>query len=45
MGFGNHNLTSTVTAGIVSAKAEIGTSGIQSFIQTDAAVRKAAALW
>ncbi|WP_367754812.1 trypsin-like peptidase domain-containing protein [Flavobacterium sp. WC2430] len=34
-----YNLTSTVTAGIVSAKArDIGTSGIQSFIQTDAAV-------
>jgi serine protease Do len=34
-----YNLTSTVTAGIVSAKARgIGTSGIQSFIQTDAAV-------
>jgi S1-C subfamily serine protease len=33
------NLTSTVTAGIVSAKArDLGTSGIQSFIQTDAAV-------
>jgi S1-C subfamily serine protease len=36
---GIHNLTSTVTAGIVSAKArDLGTSGIQSFIQTDAAV-------
>ena len=34
-----YNLTSTVTAGIVSAKArDLGTSGIQSFIQTDAAV-------
>lgn len=34
-----YNLTSTVTAGIVSAKARnIGSSGIQSFIQTDAAV-------
>ena len=34
-----YNLTSTVTAGIVSAKArDIGSSGIQSFIQTDAAV-------
>lgn len=34
-----YNLTSTVTAGIVSAKARnLGTSGIQSFIQTDAAV-------
>ncbi|UFH35475.1 trypsin-like peptidase domain-containing protein [Flavobacterium acetivorans] len=34
-----YNLNSTVTAGIVSAKARnIGTSGIQSFIQTDAAV-------
>ncbi|UQD54868.1 trypsin-like peptidase domain-containing protein [Flavobacterium sp. K5-23] len=34
-----YNLTSTVTAGIVSAKARnIGTSGIQPFIQTDAAV-------
>jgi S1-C subfamily serine protease len=32
------NLTSTVTAGIVSAKQRLGTSGIQSFIQTDAAV-------
>jgi S1-C subfamily serine protease len=32
-----YNLTSTVTAGIVSAKAT-ETSGIQSFIQTDAAV-------
>jgi S1-C subfamily serine protease len=42
MGFGGgnpYNLTSTVTAGIVSAKArDLGTSGIQSFIQTDAAV-------
>lgn len=34
-----YNLTSTVTAGIVSAKARnLGTDGIQSFIQTDAAV-------
>ena len=34
-----YNLTSTVTAGIVSAKArDLDTSGIQSFIQTDAAV-------
>ena len=34
-----YNLTSTVTAGIVSAKARnLGSSGIQSFIQTDAAV-------
>ena len=34
-----YNLTSTVTAGIVSAKArDLNTSGIQSFIQTDAAV-------
>ncbi|WP_413999025.1 trypsin-like peptidase domain-containing protein [Flavobacterium sp. W1B] len=34
-----YNLNSTVTAGIVSAKARnIGNSGIQSFIQTDAAV-------
>lgn len=34
-----YNLTSTVTAGIVSAKARnLGASGIQSFIQTDAAV-------
>ncbi|HEU0137453.1 MAG TPA: trypsin-like peptidase domain-containing protein [Flavobacterium sp.] len=34
-----YNLTSTVTAGIVSAKARnLGTGGIQSFIQTDAAV-------
>ncbi|KVV15617.1 Do family serine endopeptidase [Flavobacterium sp. TAB 87] len=34
-----YNLTSTVTAGIVSAKARsIGGNGIQSFIQTDAAV-------
>ncbi len=34
-----YNLTSTVTAGIVSAKARnIGQGGIQSFIQTDAAV-------
>ena len=34
-----YNLTSTVTAGIVSAKArDLGTSDIQSFIQTDAAV-------
>jgi Do/DeqQ family serine protease len=34
-----YNLTSTVTAGIVSAKArDLGISGIQSFIQTDAAV-------
>jgi serine protease Do len=34
-----YNLTSTVTAGIVSAKArDLGSSGIQSFIQTDAAV-------
>jgi S1-C subfamily serine protease len=31
--------TSTVTAGIVSAKArDLGSNGIQSFIQTDAAV-------
>ena len=34
-----YNLNSTVTAGIISAKARnIGSSGIQSFIQTDAAV-------
>lgn len=33
-----YNLTSTVTAGIVSAKARDLGSGIQSFIQTDAAV-------
>jgi serine protease Do len=34
-----YNLTSTVTAGIVSAKARnLDNSGIQSFIQTDAAV-------
>lgn len=34
-----YNLNSTVTAGIVSAKARnLGNSGIQSFIQTDAAV-------
>lgn len=34
-----YNLTSTVTAGIVSAKARnLSRSGIQSFIQTDAAV-------
>lgn len=34
-----YNLTSTVTAGIVSAKARsVDTKGIQSFIQTDAAV-------
>jgi len=34
-----YNLTSTVTAGIVSAKARnLASSGIQSFIQTDAAV-------
>lgn len=34
-----YNLNSTVTAGIVSAKARnLDTSGIQSFIQTDAAV-------
>ncbi|MDI1255005.1 MAG: Do family serine endopeptidase [Flavobacterium sp.] len=34
-----YNLTSTVTAGIVSAKARnLDTEGIQSFIQTDAAV-------
>ncbi len=34
-----YNLTSTVTAGIISAKARnLDTSGIQSFIQTDAAV-------
>ena len=34
-----YNLTSTVTAGIVSAKARnLGDKGIQSFIQTDAAV-------
>jgi serine protease Do len=34
-----YNLNSTVTAGIVSAKARnIGNNGIQSFIQTDAAV-------
>ncbi|TDE54324.1 trypsin-like peptidase domain-containing protein [Flavobacterium sp. GT3P67] len=34
-----YNLTSTVTAGIVSAKArDLDSSGIQSFIQTDAAV-------
>ncbi len=36
-----YNLTSTVTAGIVSAKArDLDTSGIQSFIQTDAAVNR-----
>ncbi|MGG7035435.1 MAG: trypsin-like peptidase domain-containing protein [Flavobacterium sp.] len=34
-----YNLTSTVTAGIVSAKARnLGGNGLQSFIQTDAAV-------
>jgi Do/DeqQ family serine protease len=34
-----YNLNSTVTAGIISAKARnLGTNGIQSFIQTDAAV-------
>jgi len=34
-----YNLNSTVTAGIISAKARnIGNNGIQSFIQTDAAV-------
>jgi Do/DeqQ family serine protease len=34
-----YNLTSTVTAGIISAKARnLDTAGIQSFIQTDAAV-------
>ncbi len=34
-----YNLTSTVTAGIVSAKArDLSNNGIQSFIQTDAAV-------
>ena len=34
-----YNLTSTVTAGIVSAKArDLDTNGMQSFIQTDAAV-------
>lgn len=34
-----YNLTSTVTAGIISAKARnLGTQGIQSFIQTDAVV-------
>ncbi len=34
-----YNLNSTVTAGIISAKARnLSTSGIQSFIQTDAAV-------
>ena len=34
-----YNLTSTVTAGIVSAKArDLTNNGIQSFIQTDAAV-------
>ena len=34
-----YNLTSTVTAGIISAKARnLDSSGIQSFIQTDAAV-------
>jgi len=34
-----YNLTSTVTAGIISAKARnLGGNGIQSFIQTDAAV-------
>ena len=40
MAVGNpYNLTSTVTAGIVSAKARnLDTNGIQSFIQTDAAV-------
>lgn len=35
------NLTSTVTAGIVSAKARhLGANGIESFIQTDAAINK-----
>ena len=36
------NLTSTVTAGIVSAKGRgsMGTNGVQSFIQTDAAINK-----
>lgn len=36
------NLTSTVTAGIVSAKgrSNIGAGGIQSFIQTDAAINR-----
>ena len=36
-----YNLTSTVTAGIISAKARnLETGGIQSFIQTDAAVAR-----
>lgn len=35
------NLTSTVTAGIVSAKGRgIGANGVESFIQTDAAINK-----
>ncbi len=35
------NLTSTVTAGIVSAKArQLGANGIESFIQTDAAINQ-----
>jgi S1-C subfamily serine protease len=34
----SYNLTSTVTAGIVSAARNLGTKRIQSFIQTDAAV-------
>lgn len=35
------NLTSTVTAGIVSAKARhLGANGIESFIQTDAAINR-----
>lgn len=35
------NLTSTVTAGIVSAKARsIGANGVESFIQTDAAINR-----
>jgi S1-C subfamily serine protease len=39
MGFSGREsvyLTSTVTAGIVSESRDLGTSGIQSFIQTDA---------
>lgn len=35
------NLTSTVTAGIVSAKARsVGANGVESFIQTDAAINR-----
>lgn len=42
MAVGNpFNLTSTVTAGIVSAKARsLGANGIESFIQTDAAINQ-----